>query len=986
LLKVKGFSSCREFFLFDIITWKATKEGAVAFSIKKDDLKFLSSGTGSVDIDVQSLPLDKPLDPSTTSLLNASFNVSAAPAFSFGPAGDLKLSISGGLTASLKPFFQAADALNAHGLNTFFDSNPHKYILALDIAAQAAASAGFTFNYSTLSVRPEIKAGADGEFFFCRAYDTAQPLGTVLLDLISNIRPPSSVTGALGAGEVIYLEYGGSLEFGLNVSVGYEMKGTHSIDIANLLLSESYSLSILGKLGLTAGVAGNFSIQLRAGETDPSWIRVSVRKKRSSQFSVAADVTVGLTTESQNLPGSAQDFLGALLGVNAKNWLNFAQQILSSKTPDDLKKNLDSLAEHFVGEWVNKGIDALAQTDFQKFLDDAHQVVESYKNLDTTAINVFDKYFEAGEPALAQGLQNLRHITSLDELARKYTDSTLVKYIEELTGGDPLAWILDKADLKDPAGNSLTQPILDIFNGRVEDALALLQDDAHGLLKKYITLAKTRFSLDRFTNDLEGVTTIDGLKQKANDELNSFVERIIGRSIDSIDKGKLGKVLAAFQNITKIEDELYATIKDTLNQTATLALHAEYTRARETDVLLEIEVNPATAAGISILREACKANFKPVLGAPVTADYRITGGTLLNQLTRTSKLTFNVAGWHSNFHYSSIESVILSTQQQIVPGDKGTLTVHTTVEMNSTEAIEKNHQQLHAAFLLRVIGETQGSIDTPPAFDIRSAQYLMDTLSGMSASYRLTLEDSKATAARIADFLGFAQQLNLTEAADVNALLPFMESETVNSKVDYGDVMAEYEVRFIDDAIVKIFTTSITQQDIRQIMRLVTLGSLLNDVGLRDLGWAYSTQAVHDAWSNEGGFKNFASSRQFPVDPSPFPSKPNPSSVVLPGFQLSLLNGFIANEESLVKAIVGLQQLCQSKQKLEPSKFASRMQAFADSFSMIDNGMRTNAMFSVFDKLIALTQPAAQARGSSLKLTSQLNNNPVRTKVFLQVP
>ncbi|HEX7286632.1 MAG TPA: hypothetical protein VF532_10655 [Candidatus Angelobacter sp.] len=956
-------------------------------SITNDKFKFLNSGTGSVDIEAQTLPLDKPLDPNAGALLTAKFNVQAAQAFSFGPSGDARVSISAGTTASLTPFFQSSSQLTDHGLGTFFDANPHKYILALDIGAQAALAAGFTYSYSTLSVGADLKAGVDGEYFFCRAYDTDQILGEVLADLVTNLRPPSSVAGKLAPGEVIFLGFGGYLNFGLNVSVGYEMKGTHSLDIANLLLSESYSLSLLGKVGLTAGVAGNFSIQLRAGETDPAWVHVSVQKKRSNQLAFAADVTVGFTDESQGLPGSAQDFLGALLGVNAKNWLNFAQQILSSSTPDQLKNSLDNLSEHFMSAWVDKAFDALGQTEFQQVLDDAHKVVESYLNLDTTAINLFDKYFSAGEPALVQALQQLRHLTSLDQLAAKYTDSSLIKYIEELTGGDPLAWILGKVDLKDPAGNSLTEPILDIFNGRVEDALSLLQDDAHGLIKKYITLAKSKFGIDGFVKQLEGVTTFDGLKQKANDVLNSFVERIIGRTIDSIDKGRLGKVLTAFQNITRIENDLYSNLKEALNQTATFALHAEYSRARENDALLEIEVNPATAAGTAVLREACRGNLRPVLGAPITADYRIMGGTLLDQLTKTSKLTLNIAGWHSNFHYSSVESVIVSTQQQIVPGDKGMLTVFTTVEMKSTEDVEKNHQQLHAAFLLRTIGETQGSINTPPAFDHKSAKYLMDTITGMSASYRLLLEDSKATKERIADFLKFGEQFSLSQVTDVNTVIPFMEPETVKNKVDYGDVAADYEVRFVDQAIAAMFKTSIAEQDIRKVMRLVTLGTLLADEALEDLGWAYWTQAVHDAWAQEGGqFRNFATSREFPVDPSPFPSKKSPERVQLPHFQLFTLSEFFSKEEKLVKALLGLQQLCQSSQRVDPGEFASRMQGFADSFSPLDAGVRTNAMFSVFDKLIALTQPSAATRGSSLKLTSKLKDSPARTKVFLQVP
>lgn len=959
-------------------------------SIKEDNFRFLKNGTGSVDIDVQKVPLDQPLDPNTPVLLNAKFNAQGStPSFTYGPVNDVSLNISGGASATLTPFFKPDQVLSDHGLASFFDLNPHKYVFVLDIAAQAAAAATATFKYATLSAQGSFNAGGDGEFWFSRAYDTSQQLGEVLKDLVSNIKPPSSVSAPLSAGEVIYLEYGGYLKFGLNASVGYEMKGSHSVDIANLLLSESYSLSLLGKVGLTAGVAGNFSIQLRPSDSDPSLIHVSVHKKHNNQISFAADVTVGLTTESTGLPGSAQDFLGALLGVNVKNWLNSAQLIISSGSIDELKKNLDKLSQQFVSQWVGKGFDALSATDFPQILADVHKVVDSYQHLDTTAINLFDKYFTLGEPALVQGLTQLRHLTGLDKLAELYTNSNLIKLIEELTGGDPLAFLLGKVDLKDPAGKPITQSVLDIFNGRVEDALSLLQDDAHALLKKYITLAKSKFSFDGLVSQLADLTTADGLKKKADEVLNGFVERIIGGAIDSFDKNKLNKVLVQLQRIGDIENNLYEKLKETLNQTATLALHAEYTRASESDVLLEIEVNPATAAGSKIFHAATGGDFTGVLSAPITADYRVTGGTLLKKLSESSKVTFNVAGWHSNFDYSSSVSLILNTQQQIVPGNQGMLTVFTTVDATKTEDIAKEigkrQQELHATFLLRLIGETQGSINTPPAFDRKHQDYLMDTVTGMSASYRLLLEDSKATKERIADFLHFAAEFDLQ--ADLNTVLPLLDSETSGGKTDYGDVAADYEVHFVDQAIVRIFSVTTTESVVRSIMRLVTMGTLLADEGLEDIAWAYGTPGIYKLWKDEGAqFTNTFSSLQFPVDPSPFPSVKNDGTVVLDRFQISILAEFFRNEDALVDAILGLQALVQSPNKLDPNAFASRMKAFSDSFSLIDKGLQTNAMFSVFDKLIAQSQPPASARGSSLKLISTVKPNPTRTKVFLALP
>jgi hypothetical protein len=949
----------------------------MAISITNDKFSFLNGGSGSVDIDVQTLPLDKPLDPNAGALFSAKFNVQGSPAFSFGPAADLKVNISANTTASLTPFFSENQQLTNHGLGKFFDANPHKLIVALDIAAKAAAGADLTFKYSSLSANASLEAGADGEYFYSRAYDTSKLLLDIVTDLVSSIRPPSSVAEPLQPGEVIYLEYGGYLNFGLGVSAGYEMKGSHSIALGNLLLSESYSLSLLGKLALAARVAGNFSIQLRAGDADPSWIHVSVQKKHSSEFSFAADVKVGLTDESQNLPGSAQDFLGAILGVNAKNWLNFAQQILDSNTPDKLKNSLDSLAEHFVSQFVDKSFDALSQTDFKRIIDTANNVVQSYQKLDTTAINIFDKFFKDGEPAIINALQQLRHLASLDQLAQKYTDSSLIKFIEELTGGDPLSWILDEADIKDPAGDSLTKPILDIFNGRVEDALSLLQDDAHSLIKKYITFAKTQFGLDSFFNRLGGITTFDGLKQKADAVLNSFIERIIGRTIDGFDKGALGKILDRLQKINKFENDLFAQIKQALNQTTTLALHAEYSRAAESDILLEIEINPATAKGIAVLRDSCRGNFTGVLAAPITQDYRILGGVLLDQLTKSSKLTFNIAGWHTNFHYSSVETILTETQQRIVPGDNGVVTVFTSLSVKATEDIEKGHQELHGTFLLSALGRSslrQGSLDP------KTERYIVDTLEGMSASYDLLLKDQKAEQNRVRDLLQLAQDLKLTEAVP-EKVLPLLEKEKTGSKEDFGSVSAEYHVRFADEAVKQFFLTNIDPNMIRQTMRKVTLASSIG-TGLEDLAWAYFTDAVFQAREQDPvNFINVAVSKPFDVADSPFPSIKSPGTVTIPRLQLFTLRDFYNHEDDLVNAIQRLHQM--TSQPVSPKAFVDAMGDFAGSFGFIAAGQRTNAIFSVFDKLLAFVPTAGQVRASSLQLTSAINEP--RTKVFLQV-
>src|SRR5262249_12762340 len=123
-------------------------------------------------------------------------------------------------------------------------------------------------------------------------------------------------------GEAIFLRYGGYLKLAAEVSAGYQLAGTKSVSLGQIALSEKYDLSILGKIGLSAGIAGNFSILVKGVKDMKGWAQVIVRRHRTKDLKVAADVSVGFKNQLDNLPSTADEFLGATLGVNAKNFLN----------------------------------------------------------------------------------------------------------------------------------------------------------------------------------------------------------------------------------------------------------------------------------------------------------------------------------------------------------------------------------------------------------------------------------------------------------------------------------------------------------------------------------------------------------------------------------------------------------------------------------------------------------------------------------------
>src|SRR5262249_61817406 len=107
-------------------------------------------------------------------------------------------------------------------------------------------------------------------------------------------------------GEAIALRYGGYLKLGAEVSAGYRLSGTKAMSIGGLALSERYDLSVIGKIGLTAGVAGRFSILLNGADADglPGRARGQVRGHRAKGLQNAAAGKVRVNDKVKQLPAA----------------------------------------------------------------------------------------------------------------------------------------------------------------------------------------------------------------------------------------------------------------------------------------------------------------------------------------------------------------------------------------------------------------------------------------------------------------------------------------------------------------------------------------------------------------------------------------------------------------------------------------------------------------------------------------------------------
>src|SRR5262249_54395443 len=147
---------------------------------------------------------------------------------------------------------------------------------------------------------------------------------------------------------------------------------------------------------LSGKIAGRFSVDVTAG-SQPGFARVVVKRRRLRQLQFAADVNVKTGLKTDGLPRAGRGFLGALLGVEGKNWLNMIDGLVTEAGEVDsiekLKAKLDGLALDYLGTLVGKSVDKLTSIpEIEAFQSKLAKIVDSYRKLDDRAIALFDRY------------------------------------------------------------------------------------------------------------------------------------------------------------------------------------------------------------------------------------------------------------------------------------------------------------------------------------------------------------------------------------------------------------------------------------------------------------------------------------------------------------------------------------------------------------------------------------------------------------------
>jgi hypothetical protein len=293
---------------------------------------------------------------------------------------------------------------------------------------------------------------------------------------------------------------------------------------------------------------------------------------------------------------------------------------------------------------------------------------------------------------------------------------------------------------------------------------------------------------------------------------------------------------------------------------------------------------------------------------------------------------------------------------------------------------------MHVNFLLRALGESAGATTAGRG----TLQYLIESLTALTASYQLAFTDEDTSRAELEDYLAFAKDLQLDgEGATLGALTPFLPRAANDG---FGHVETSYDVRFGSSAVEALLKVPRLSPDgemrIRNAMRRMVLSNYLRGASLHDVAFAYATPAVF-ALFQELGFAAFTNvSREVSV--APVLPVPAPTSVALDRMELNVLSTLYSIENDMVSAIAGLLKMLNARATLTPEAFEARLAKFGsalvafDKFDQASGGssVGTTTIFSMFDTLIRLATAGSSANIGVLRLKSKANGRGVE-KLFM---
>ena len=919
----------------------------------------------------------RPFSKDVQDLVDLKFSTGTSKDFQFGQKNKLTLNVSfnsevGGRIDLIWPE-EDNEIIKKYNLTEFL--TPDKLYMAILFNAKASAGVEGGFPVGPLSANFGISAGGHVGYERLVPYDQAKPVREILADLFGGTRLPQSITAVdeiPAKGEVLATNYGGYLNLSAGLNWGYSMTGTRSFEAKDLKLELDYALRLMASVSVGYRLAGDFNFETRAGAL-PGWVNYRVTKKRQSKLNFVADFGFTAKADLNGLPESADEFLAALFGADAKTALGYLAKAEKYSSVEELEKAVGKLAKGFLQDLSDKLIGkALSNATLVEFLAAVKKVTDTYNGLEQRMVDLYTDYLDK-IPRLNSTLDQLLALSSFEGL-KGVTNAESWEIIKRLSGERFYDLLLNQQDFQQ-------------FLVYVRSVKSFINDGATQHIRDFIAELKKSLPLDDLFKELEKCNTPDKLKAMADEKLQALVEKLVGNAFDQLGDYKKAsqQVNAALKQISKFKDKWYEKVTEAVHQTFEFNLHSAYTRATEDDALIDLEINLNEAAGRELSVRASVGDFAEVLKTYDPTLVRINPDSVFKRkLTAATQLQINVFGWG----YKRLTE-LLQNIEHAIETEKGGLmhvfTIETQIkQLSKMSSRKKLIESIQSNFLLRTVGESFQPIGSGQPTDPATGRYIIRTLTNMGVQYQMLYRDDRTKAEELTKYFDLATFLGLIPSS--SALIAELNSQFPDG---LGKVTVDYVVRYDDKAVRNAFTLSSDElaEWARQTARQV-IGAKYT--GMKETGWvarvgfAYQSPAFYQLYRK--GFTALLNEGKAVTLPGWFTGG-SPQTVALDMPLRNIVLTLFNIEKKYAERLVAFDAIVErSIQKQEPIPLDELQKASREFVGMsddLDSFGRENSFFAMFDKLVHVGSSGKWRRQSAMVLNIQPPDGEPVTKYLM---
>jgi len=546
---------------------------------------------------------------------------------------------SGGFKSGMGVFDNPADAIASlqldapPGLDVAVDAAPGERCLLMLWGYAIAGSFTGSHPIGALgSVTFGVEGKRDARYAVLHLFPAATGARQAIADTVSSWRLPRHVSTAPNLKPKTWLiaEADGSIALHIAAELGYDFNFVREAKLLGLTHELGVKIDAGAKATFGFEAGGRYIVVLGRESADPdaSLVRLRLFKQPKKGWNFGLNLTVGITGQSDLLPGQASDFVKAVLGVHG---LQVAKELQLIGQWTDPTKDLSETTARLIN---TTGLDLLekttginARTEFEKARQQLLGVLTKWNALPDKVAAATWEILAGGDEKVALALRNF--LRGLATSNRQDRASQIAGALRDVTFGDTPQgkWLAAIADL----GILALSKQLDKVQQAASETLAVLDGDAIRKLQSFID---ERLDLKA----IQEVTTKD-----AFDKIDGWlIKRLSDFLNENLTLANLDKVRKAIGLVLSQQKAVYEAARKALTNRYAADFANAYQKTTTQTALLDVEFDLSLPSARDMLHQVvAESRLDNLLIQPVDG-VRLNQAALSHEIQRTGTVQLHM--------------------------------------------------------------------------------------------------------------------------------------------------------------------------------------------------------------------------------------------------------------------------------------------------------------------------------------------------------